>query len=54
MLTNFFTWHTDAVESSNLVKTGSVILAGVGHAFIHIHLTARSFIPLQTLALERA
>ena len=29
-------------------------MARIGHAFIDVHLTARTFISLKTLALERA
>lgn len=47
-------WHTDAVEPSNLIQTGGVIMAGVRHAFIDVHLATRSFIALKTLTLERA
>lgn len=46
--------HTDTVEPSNLVQASGIIVAGIGHAFIDVHLTARSFIPLWTLALKRA
>lgn len=48
------TWHTDAVEATDLIQTGGIIVARVRHAFIDVHLTTGSFIPLQTLALERA
>lgn len=48
------TWHTDAVETTNLVQAGGIIMARIRHAFIDVHLTTGSFIPLQTLALERA
>lgn len=48
------TWHTDAVEAANLVQAGGIIMARIRHAFIDVHLTTGSFIPLQTLALERA
>lgn len=48
------TWHTDAVEAANLVQAGGIIMAGIGHAFVDVHLTTGSFIPLQTLTLERA
>lgn len=46
--------HTDTMEPSNLVQAGGIIMARIGHAFIDVHLAARSFIPLRTLALERA
>lgn len=46
-------WHTDAVKPSNLVQTCGVVVAWIRHAFVDIHLTARSFIPLETLTLER-
>lgn len=29
-------------------------MAGIGHAFIDVHLAARTFVSLETLALERA
>lgn len=48
------TWHADAVEPSNLVQAGSIIMARIGHAFIDIHLTARTLVSLETLTLERA
>lgn len=48
------TWHTDAMEAADLIQAGGIIVARVGHAFIDVHLTTGSFIPLQTLALERA
>lgn len=51
---NACTWHADAVEAADLVQAGGVIVARVGHAFVDVHLAARSFVPLQTLALERA
>lgn len=51
---NARTWHTDAVEAANLVQAGGIIMAGIGHAFVDVHLTTGSFIPLQTLTLERA
>lgn len=47
-------WHTDAVEASYLIQAGGVIMARVRHAFIDVHLTTRSFIPLKTFTLERA
>lgn len=47
-------WHTDAVEAPNLVQAGGIIMARIRHAFIDVHLTTGSFIPLQTLTLERA
>lgn len=47
------TWHTDAVEAADLIQAGGIIVARVRHAFIDVHLTTGSFIPLQTLALER-
>lgn len=51
---NARTWHTDAVEAPNLVQAGGIIMARIRHAFIDVHLTTGSFIPLQTLTLERA
>lgn len=48
------TWHTDAVEAADLIQAGGIVVARVRHAFIDVHLTSGSFIPLQTLALERA
>lgn len=48
------TWHADAAEASNLVQAGRVVLAGAGHALVHIQLTARPGVALQTLALEGA
>lgn len=47
-------WHTDAMEPSNLIQACGVIKARIGHAFIDVHLAARAFIPLETLALEGA
>lgn len=29
-------------------------MAGIGHTFVDVHLTTGSFVPLQTLTLERA
>lgn len=46
-------WHTNTVKTSDLIQTCCVIMAGVRHALINIHFTARSFISLKTLALER-
>lgn len=48
------TWHADAVESTDLVEAGGVVLAGVRLALVDVHLTAWTFITLKTLALERA
>lgn len=48
------TWHADAVESSNLVQACGIVLTGVGHALVDIHLAPRALITLETLALERA
>lgn len=42
------------MEAADLIQAGGIIVARVRHAFIDIHLTTGSFIPLQTLALERA
>lgn len=47
-------WHADAVEPSNLVQAGGIIVARIRHAFVDIHLTTRPFIPLEALALEGA
>lgn len=46
-------WHADAVEASDLVQAGGIVVAGVRHALIDVHLTARALISLETLALER-
>lgn len=54
LLIKDLTWHTDAVEPSDLVQAGGIIMARIGHALIHIHLTARSLVSLETLTLEGA
>lgn len=46
------TWHTDAMEASDLIQTCSVILAWVGHAFVYVQFTSSSHISLQTFTLE--
>lgn len=48
------TWHTDAVEPSNLVQAGGIIVARIRHALVDIHLTTRALITLETLTLEGA
>lgn len=52
--TNVPTWHTDAVEPSNLVQAGGIIVARIRHTFIDIHLATRAFVSLKTFTLERA
>lgn len=42
------------MEAADLIQAGGIIVARVRHAFIDVHLTTGSFIPLQTLALEGA
>lgn len=46
-------WHADAGELSNPVKTGGIILAGHGQAFIDVNLTTWAGISPATLTLER-
>lgn len=48
------TWHADAVEAADLVQAGGIVMAGIGHAFVDVHLTTGSFVALQTLTLEGA
>ena len=48
------TWHADAVEASDLVEAGGVVVAGIGHALVDVHLAARALVTLETLALEGA
>lgn len=47
-------WHADAVEPSNLIQAGGIIMARIRHAFVDVHFATRSFISLKTLTLERA
>lgn len=42
------------MEPSDLVQAGGVVVAGVGHALVDVHLAARSLVSLETLALEGA
>lgn len=49
-----FTCHTDAMEPSNLVQAGSIILAWAGHALINVKFAASPHVALRTLTLERA
>lgn len=51
---NIPTWHTDAVEPSNLIQTGGIIMARIRHAFVDVHLATRTLISLKTFTLERA
>ena len=48
----WITWHTDAMEASNLIQTGSIILAWVGHALVYVQFTLSTHISLQTFTLE--
>ena len=52
--TGSLTWHADAVEAPDLVQAGGVVVAGIGHTLIDVHLAARSFVTLETLTLEGA
>lgn len=47
-------WHANTVKTPNLIQTCCVIMAGVRHALIDIHLTARPFISLKAFTLERS
>ena len=42
------------MEASDLVQAGGVIVAGVGHTLVDVHLAARAFVTLETLTLEGA
>lgn len=42
------------METSNLVQTRGIIIAGIRHTLIDVHLTTRAFISWETFALERA
>lgn len=46
------TWHTNAVKTTDLIKTGGVVLARIRLALVHVHFTAWPLIALEALALE--
>ena len=40
------------MEAADLVQAGGVVVAGIGHALVDVHLAARAFVTLETLTLE--
>lgn len=46
------TWHANAVKTTNLIKTGGIVLTWVRLALVHVHFTAWPLIALEALALE--